>query len=88
MPEKSRSEWARFLGQDHLAAVLRCHVAAFEALGGAPRDVYDAIGRQLAQGGRAWMPRALEALDQIVRRLEHGEIGALEAVDILLELRS
>ena len=30
------------------------------------------------------MPRALEALDQIVRRLEHGEIGALEAVDILL----
>ena len=34
------------------------------------------------------MPRALEALDQIVRRLEHEEIGALEAVDILLELRS
>ncbi len=34
------------------------------------------------------MPRALKALDQIVRRLEHGEIGALEAVDILLEPRS
>jgi DNA replication protein DnaC len=30
------------------------------------------------------MPRALEALDHIVRRLEHGEISALEAVDILL----
>jgi DNA replication protein DnaC len=30
------------------------------------------------------MPRALEALDQVVRRLEHGEIGALEAIDILL----
>lgn len=30
------------------------------------------------------MPRALEALDHIVRRLEQGEIGALEAVDILL----
>ena len=30
------------------------------------------------------MPRALEALDQIVRRLEHAEIGALEAIDILL----
>src|SRR5215218_2715746 len=30
------------------------------------------------------MPRALEALDQIVRRLEQGEIGALEAIDILL----
>jgi DNA replication protein DnaC len=30
------------------------------------------------------MPRALEALDQIVRRLEHGEISALEAIDTLL----
>jgi DNA replication protein DnaC len=30
------------------------------------------------------MPRALEALDQLVQRLEHGEIGALEAIDILL----
>jgi transposase/DNA replication protein DnaC len=30
------------------------------------------------------MPRALEALDRIVRRLERGEIGALEAVDTLL----
>lgn len=30
------------------------------------------------------MPRALEALDLIVRRLEHAEIGALEAIDILL----
>ena len=30
------------------------------------------------------MPRALEALEQIVRRLEHSEISALEAVDTLL----
>ena len=30
------------------------------------------------------MPRALEALDHIVRRLEQGEIAALEAIDILL----
>ena len=30
------------------------------------------------------MPRALEALDHIVRRLEQGEISALEAIDILL----
>jgi len=30
------------------------------------------------------MPRALEALDQIVRRLEQSEISALEAIDILL----
>jgi DNA replication protein DnaC len=30
------------------------------------------------------MPRALEALDGVVRRLEQGEIGALEAIDTLL----
>ena len=30
------------------------------------------------------MPRALEALDGVVRRLEHAEIGALEAIDVLL----
>ena len=30
------------------------------------------------------MPRALEALDHIVRRLEHGVISALEAIDVLL----
>ena len=34
------------------------------------------------------MPRALEALDHIVRRLEQGEIGALEAIDILLVRRA
>ena len=30
------------------------------------------------------MPRAIEILDAIVRRLEHGEITALEAIDALL----
>lgn len=30
------------------------------------------------------MPRALEALDHTVQRLEQGEIGALEAIDALL----
>lgn len=30
------------------------------------------------------MPRALEALDNVVRRIEKGEIAALEAIDILL----
>ncbi|MCP4382055.1 MAG: ATP-binding protein, partial [Hyphomicrobiales bacterium] len=30
------------------------------------------------------MPRALEALDHTVQRLEKGEIGALEAIDDLL----
>ncbi len=30
------------------------------------------------------MPRALEALGHVVRRLEQGEISALEAIDFLL----
>ena len=30
------------------------------------------------------MPRAIEILDAIVRRLEHGEMTALEAIDALL----
>ena len=38
----SRLIWARFVVHQDLAAVLRCHVAAFEALGGAPRELlYD-----------------------------------------------
>lgn len=37
---------------------------------------YDLVGLK--------MPRALEALDGVVRRLEHAEIGALEAIDVLL----
>ncbi len=30
------------------------------------------------------MPRAIEILDVILRRLEHGEINAIEAIDALL----
>lgn len=38
----SRLVWARFVMHQDLATVLRCHVAAFEALGGAPRELlYD-----------------------------------------------
>ncbi len=38
----SRLIWARFVMHQNLPTVLRCHIAAFEALGGAPRDVlYD-----------------------------------------------
>ena len=38
----SRLVWARFVAHQDLATVLRCHVAAFEALGGAPRELlYD-----------------------------------------------
>jgi transposase len=38
----SRMMWARFVAQQDLATVLRCHVAAFEALGGVPGEIlYD-----------------------------------------------
>ncbi len=38
----SRLIWARFVVHQDLAAMLHCHVAAFEALGGAPRELlYD-----------------------------------------------
>jgi transposase len=38
----SRLIWARFVAQQDLATVLRCHVAAFEALGGVPEQIlYD-----------------------------------------------
>jgi transposase len=38
----SRMMWARFVTQQDLATVLRCHVAAFEALGGVPEQIlYD-----------------------------------------------
>lgn len=38
----SRLIWARFVAHQDLATVVRCHVAAFEALGGSPRELlYD-----------------------------------------------
>ena len=38
----SRMIWARFVEHQDLATVLRCHVAAFDAFGGAPREIlYD-----------------------------------------------
>ena len=38
----SRMMWARFVAQQDLATVLRCHVAAFEILGGVPEEIlYD-----------------------------------------------
>ncbi len=38
----SRLIWARFVMHQNLPTVLRCHIAAFEAIGGAPREVlYD-----------------------------------------------
>jgi transposase len=38
----SRMMWARFVAQQDLATVLRCHIAAFDALGGVPEQIlYD-----------------------------------------------
>jgi transposase len=38
----SRLIWARFVAHQDLQSVLRCHVAAFTAIGGAPREIlYD-----------------------------------------------
>jgi transposase len=52
----SRMIWARFVVHQDLATLLRCHVAAFEALGGAPRELlYDrmktAVTGEGYQGG-------------------------------------
>ena len=38
----SRLIWARFVFHQDLQAVLRCHIAALEAIGGVPREIlYD-----------------------------------------------
>ena len=37
----SRLIWARFVVQQDLQSVLRCHIAALEAIGGVPREILD-----------------------------------------------
>ena len=40
----SRMMWARFVARQDLQSVLRCHIAAFEALGGVPEQIlYDRL---------------------------------------------
>jgi transposase len=40
----SRMMWARFVAHQDLQTVLRCHIAAFEALGGVPAEIlYDRV---------------------------------------------
>jgi transposase len=42
VPGCSRLIWARFVVHQDLQSVLRCHIAALEAIGGAPREIlYD-----------------------------------------------
>lgn len=48
----SRLIWARFVVHQDLPTVLRCHVAAFEALGGAPRELlYDRMKTAVVRDG-------------------------------------
>jgi transposase len=52
----SRMLWGRFVPQQDMQTVLRCHAAAFEALGGAPTEIlYDrmktVVDREVAQQG-------------------------------------
>ena len=51
----SRMLWGRFVQQQDMQTVLRCHAAAFEALGGAPAEIlYDrmktVVDREVPQG--------------------------------------
>jgi transposase len=51
----SRMLWGRFVPQQDMQTVLRCHAAAFEALGGAPAEIlYDrmktVVDREVSQG--------------------------------------
>jgi transposase len=48
----SRLIWARFVMHQDLPTVLRCHVAAFQALGGAPRELlYDRMKTAVIRDG-------------------------------------
>jgi hypothetical protein len=48
----SRLIWARFVVHQDLATVLRCHVAAFQALGGVPRELlYDRMKTAVTREG-------------------------------------
>ena len=48
----SRLIWARFVLHQDLPTVLRCHVAAFEAIGGAPRELlYDRMRTAVIRDG-------------------------------------
>src|SRR3546814_2421538 len=50
----SRLIWARLVAHQDLATVLRCHVAAFEAIGGVPRELlYDRMKTAVIGEGEA-----------------------------------
>jgi transposase len=61
----SRMMWARFVARQDLQTVLRCHIAAFEALGGVPAEVlYDrmktAVLGEVDDQGIVYNPKLLD----------------------------
>jgi transposase len=52
----SRLIWARFIIHQDLQSVLRCHIAALEAIGGVPREIlYDRMRQvQTSATSRRW----------------------------------
>jgi len=89
----SRMLWGRFVPHQDMQTLLRCHAAAFDALGGAPAEIlYDRMRtvfsrEELQDGpgpGHIVYNRALEALEGVIQQLERGQVGAIEAIDTLL----
>ncbi|TDP45684.1 integrase-like protein [Zavarzinia compransoris] len=65
----SRLIWARFVLHQDLPTVLRCHSAAFEAIGGVPREIlYDRMKTAVTDEGDA----ALRAIGPLQHRHQPG----------------
>src|SRR4051795_4888481 len=54
----SRLIWARFVVHQDLQTVLRCHIAAFEAIGGVPREILYARPKPIRRSRVRRMPAA------------------------------
>jgi hypothetical protein len=64
--------WGRFIAHQDLQTVLRCHIAAFEALGGVPAEIlYDrmktAVLGEVDDQGIATIARSSRCLEQLLR---------------------
>jgi transposase len=59
----SRLIWARFVLHQDMQTVLRCHIAAFAAIGGAPREIlYDRIKTAVIRDRRRASNRSEDGL--------------------------
>jgi hypothetical protein len=73
----SRMMWGRFVAHQDLQTVLRCHIAAFEALGGVPAEIlYDrmktAVLGEVDDHGIAYNRKLLGASAGIVHSNRRG----------------